>query len=523
MADKKIEFEVKATTDQAVQAMNKVEMSVEQINKAFKEVQQQSGNTLKSWKDFHNMSDMAGSSKRWADYKRQVVEAKDASGMFIKTTEDQTIALQRLNETTRRGAMVGLSFNRIIQDAGYFGQSAAMGFMAVGNNITYFAEQLSFAKQQGLSMTGVLKGMLTGVNAWMFAINLAVSAITFFTISQWRSKDAVDENTKSIKKQKETLEDYINNILEPERKRQQVAFFDTQLFGDQAKLESKKNSLIAAINGISFAIAEAKKEGNLSDIFGLTMQKQALEVQLKPIEEKLKAINILWTEQKEVIKKLIDEQNKEKDAAQKILDVFTPLQQAIADIFSDTQNKLIKEQADQLFRIAEVWGKMPKFGEVAGGLIIPNQNIGTNFQKPDTAKFLQDYEDKKAKKDADLYKSTLREFSSIGSNLRTIFKDAGDSFLNSMIESLSVVTAILEIVQSIQAIMTFLDLLKTAASVAAAPATGGGSLLANPIWNPSRSMVGGGGTIVIPVSIGDKLLQTIIVDTTKKAQRLRYL
>lgn len=499
--DQSINFNVNATTAQAVQALDGVTKSVVMVTDAAGKLNRQ-------------VFALADGTMGY----------KDASGMFIKTTLDQTAALQRLNETTRRGAMVGLSFNRIVQDAGYFGQSAAMGFMAVGNNITYFAEQMSFAKQQGLSMMGVLKGMLTGVNAWMFGINLAVSAITFFTMSQWKSKTAVDENTSAIKRQKEELDGLREALEQWEKDSKDVGLLMRNLNkGELDALTNEKTALLINIELQKNKIKQVDPKGtDFRAIQTLPQQRAILDAyyaRLATVNDALGLMNAQFGN-------IENSSSKAGGAIKNVLDSLSPLQQKIFDLFNDKQNKLIKDQADELFRIAEVWGKMPKFGEGAGGLIIPNQNTGTNFQRPDTAGYLQDYEDKKAKKDAALYKSTLREFSSIGSNLRTIFKDAGDSFLNSMIESLSVVTAILEIVQSIQAIMTFLDLLKTGASIAAAPATGGASLLGSGIV---PSIVGGQGAngspsqIIIPISIGDQPLQTIIIDTTKKAQRLRYL
>lgn len=182
-----------------------IELSAIQIDKIFKQLKASAGDTLKSWKDFHNMSDMEGSSKAWADYKKEVVLASGEINRVNQAISGTSGATNRLMETQKRGAMVGLSFNRIIQDAGWFGNSMAMGFMAVGNNITYFAEQLSYAKGQGLSMIGVFKGMLTGTNAWMFAINLAVSALTFFSVKQQGAKDATKQTTEELDKQTEAI------------------------------------------------------------------------------------------------------------------------------------------------------------------------------------------------------------------------------------------------------------------------------------------------------------------------------
>ena len=129
-----------------------------------------------------------------------------------------------------------------------------------------------------------------------------------------------------------------------------------------------------------------------------------------------------------------------------------------------------------------------------------------------------------------LYRKTLSEFSKLGSNLRQIFGDAGGTFLNSMIEALNVVTAIAEVVQSIHAIMTALDLISTVSTggVIVAPAKianwvlgGGGS--SGSIQSGGNGMSQSPSQMIIPIYIGEKKIETIIIDTTKQAQRLRYL
>ena len=121
------------------------------------------------------------------------------------------------------------------------------------------------------------------------------------------------------------------------------------------------------------------------------------------------------------------------------------------------------------------------------------------------------------------YKALIADFSRMGSNLRSIFRDAGDTFLGKMIEALNTVAAILELVETIKSIMTALDLISIAAKVATAPMTGGASLIPVGVGAPDFSRQSSPTQIMIPVYIGEEKIQTIIVDTTKRAQRLRYL
>jgi len=538
MADTKIDFEVKATIGDAQKAFDLIEQKIAAVGETVEGLTKKSGD-LKIALGQSKIGSEAFSflSKAVAKTETDLMNAAIATKKYANE-------VQNMSEINRRGAMVGLSFNRIIQDAGYFGQSMAMGFMAVGNNITYFAEQLSFAKQQGLSMTGVLKGMLTGVNAWMFAINLAVSAITFFTVQTRGATDANDDFGKSLDKTTAALlkmkEFGSSFMVNPED-------VGTRL----NQLDALRQRFAAEAERISLgAGARIGKGGAFAEYFvNLFASKELTEAE----KNRLKAIDAITkklTEQKSELEAQLEISNilrdlgvqETKDAGTKdkvlksIKDTVAKgdfgLLDALENIFSTEQTKRVKEQADYIWKMAEAFGKMPKFGEGDNkGMIIPNQII-PNVPMPRNGLWedLTEFEAKKDKKMADEYRKVLGEFSRLGSNLRTIFKDAGDSFLNSMIEALNVVTAIAEVVQSIHAIMTALDLISTVSTggVIVAPAKianwvlgGGGS--SGSIQSGGNGMSQSPSQMIIPIYIGEKKIETIIIDTTKQAQRLRYL
>jgi hypothetical protein len=128
---------------------------------------------------------------------------------------------------------------------------------------------------------------------------------------------------------------------------------------------------------------------------------------------------------------------------------------------------------------------------------------------------------------AELYSKTLTEFGRLGSNLRTIFRDAGDSFLGKMIETLNVVTAIAEVIKSIEAISTFFKTI----SFLGAPLTGGASLagftasdFASGALIPKMSAGNGGmQTVNYDVNIGGEKIARITAKGYQVATELRYL
>ncbi len=475
-----ITFNVSATTAQAEQSLTAVYNGIEKVRESVKSIsslRQGIGSSVRGEELFPayresittidnlrarltmlnqvlNSSDTKGAV--FANTAKEIVLVEQALSDASASAKKYAMAINSVGETQRRGAMVGLSFNRIVQDAGYFGQSAAMGFLAVGNNITFFAEQLSYAKQQGLKMTEVLKGMLTGVNAWMFGINLAVSAITFFTMSQRSSKSATDQNTDSIKEQKKALEALAESEKEWERKAKDIGLLMRNL--NKGRLDELKTEEMALRLNIRLIQDRVKAAKNLNPVSKEAIAASQEALLLPSLQRRLSTVIDELMLMDAQFRNIPEPASKMKEAIQSILSPAEELNEVLKDLFSSAHNKLIKDQADELFRIVEVWSKMPKFGEGDSKLILP-RTISTNFAKPDTAGYLGDYFARKDKEEINLYKSTLREFSSVGSNLRTIFGDAGDSFLGKMLETLQVVTSIAEIIQSISEIKTFLTTL----------------------------------------------------------------
>ena len=108
-------------------------------------------------------------------------------------------SLKQTAESGTRMNMVGMNFNRIVQDSPYFLSSFNMGIMSIGNNIGPLAESFAMAKQRGESFTSVLKSSLSGFGGWMLALNLAVAGVTAFALANRGAKEEVDELAKSLK------------------------------------------------------------------------------------------------------------------------------------------------------------------------------------------------------------------------------------------------------------------------------------------------------------------------------------
>ena len=102
------------------------------------------------------------------------VKLKNLNNELSKTA----VTMQgKLTPSTQQSNMQLQSMGRIVQDMPY-------GFMAIGNNITFMAEQMGYARAQGIGMGAQLKGMaksFLGPGGVIFGISAAVSLLTVFT------------------------------------------------------------------------------------------------------------------------------------------------------------------------------------------------------------------------------------------------------------------------------------------------------------------------------------------------------
>lgn len=127
---------------------------------------------------------------------------KTANAAFQKLDtgiKQVTTSTQNLAKTTGGFNMVGMNFNRIVQDSPYFLSSFNMGIMSIGNNIGPLAESFAQARKNGESFMSVVKSSIGGFGGYMLALNVAVAAITAFALANRGAKEEVDELSKSMK------------------------------------------------------------------------------------------------------------------------------------------------------------------------------------------------------------------------------------------------------------------------------------------------------------------------------------
>lgn len=193
---------------------------------------------------------------------------------------------QKTTPTIKDNNLQLMNMSRIVQDLPF-------GFMGIGNNITFMAEQMTRAKTEGISFTTQLKGMLsslTGVGGLMFAISAVTSLITYFSM---QSRGAA-ESTKSLS---EELKDLWSEAFKAEVQFDKLAK-DLEKFTVAELNESLKivNEQLKDV-GLSFwqsglyALGfRGVLEDTYKEIYKLVKEKEALDNQLNPKQDRPKGI-----------------------------------------------------------------------------------------------------------------------------------------------------------------------------------------------------------------------------------------
>lgn len=196
------------------------------------------------------------------------------------------------------------SMSRIVQDMPF-------GFMAVGNNITFMAEQMAYAKSQGIGLGAQLKGMAASL-AGPGGVILGISALTtILTILQRESGKA-----------KETINQLRQEIEELVKIQQPKGFFNIKPEDIPAALELLKEQRKATYEYGKFWREEGGILGKDVETIDETIKflEQALETEKSRamIVEMLTKAGLTYTEE---TKKQTEEIKKQKQALEEIINL----------------------------------------------------------------------------------------------------------------------------------------------------------------------------------------------------------
>jgi hypothetical protein len=336
---------------------------------------------------------------------------------LVKGNDAVAMSTKRMADSMRSARFVGLSFNRVIQDAPFFMQSMQMGILAVSNNVTQLTEAWAQHRMQFNSSAAAIKAFLPTLVSIPNLISLAVSAVLAYSLATRNSKNDTEEMAESwdklaikaatLKTNIESLTDSMKRLnLEQLRNLKITLEAQARTNVDNIKkltreLENQREALRAPVDsgarvagGLSRAVissniesttktlTEAMKLSNeyaksLSEVnsrletFGLT--EGSINLIIKQKRDELKELVIGSEEYKRVSSEIIDLQNKLpsslKETAKsfkELTESLTPLESALQNIFGAEKVNQIKTQAEELANIIRTFGQTRGIVEFGG-------------------------------------------------------------------------------------------------------------------------------------------------------------
>lgn len=200
-------------------------------------------------------------------------DSKQALDAFIKTQQElgkvigyKEKATQATDQHTRSTAnfnMVGMNFNRIISDSPYFLSSMQMGIMSIGNNIGPMVESLNAAKNATGSWKSVVMSAFTGAGGVMTLISLATAGITAWALANRSASNEVKEHKQKVDEFARSLESMSKislgaTLVQKQMDYERAEFLRKQYAGRQGRnLESDEYKELSA--AAKLAEAEVRK------------------------------------------------------------------------------------------------------------------------------------------------------------------------------------------------------------------------------------------------------------------------
>lgn len=105
--------------------------------------------------------------------------------------------------------MVGAQFNQLLREAPNFAISWRTGIMSMTNNVTYFFEAVKVARAEGQSWMQVLKTVGGSMFGLVGILNIAITAITYFSLNSEKAAEKTKTLTETIDDLTESTIKYI--------------------------------------------------------------------------------------------------------------------------------------------------------------------------------------------------------------------------------------------------------------------------------------------------------------------------
>ena len=175
--------------------------------------------------------------------------------------------LDSLSGTTHNYNMIGMNFNRILQDSPYFMQSMQLGIMATANNFQEFANSVALGKARGESFMTMIKSSITGVNGYILALNLVISAVLAFSLASRTSSKDMKEQDNILQTLISNFRDFADVIRKIDKEINALSFDELNIIFD--KLQQRLEELNRIAPRLIDQIWQGLTLKPLTDFFGI--------------------------------------------------------------------------------------------------------------------------------------------------------------------------------------------------------------------------------------------------------------
>jgi hypothetical protein len=288
---------------------------------------------------------------------------------YAKSLEDIGDKSKRTTPSIKENNLALMNMSRIVQDLPF-------GFMGIGNNITFMAEQMTRAKAEGQSFSTQLKGMassMMGTGGLMFAISAVTSLLTYFSMNMKSAKSDTDLFAESIDKAIKKLIDFQDPLkelkfgLSPEELNQIIPAIQKEIDALKQLNEGRKQEVIGTI--------DPRYQGILGQSLGsqLTSQEKSTRKNQEALIEQLKEIKSQYEAQKTVADMLdklgLKRVDKEKDVTKSLKEQTKEIEKQITG-FSAIIDKTVQlnDPARSPFNSFGRWAGNTRGASTKGGM-----------------------------------------------------------------------------------------------------------------------------------------------------------
>ena len=227
-----------------------------------------------------------------------MVQAKARLNEYKRAISTSGDAVGQMNTQFSAGNQAIFSFSDMIQDSAQFQFGFAQGMRAIGNNIGYTAELMAVmtknAREQGMTFGQAMKSSLTGINAFIVGLNIAVTAVTWFGKNVGKSSkeatDAINAFVEASAALKDTGDFDFLDVRKTQAQIKELEDFKKKVADNDAQIESMKEYI------------------KVVDRFGTTTFKQT-SASKKAIKEFEKTLGVFGKTTVKELQKEIDELN----------------------------------------------------------------------------------------------------------------------------------------------------------------------------------------------------------------------